>query len=44
MYVVKNRMLRSKKRGKDFVNPFENNIFALEKKEGSRKHRFLFCS
>ena len=26
------------------MNPFENNIFAFEKKEGSRKHRFLFCS
>ena len=24
------------------MNPFENNIFANKKKEGSRKHRFLF--
>jgi len=29
---------------KHFVNPFENNIFACEKSEGSRKYRFLFCS
>ena len=33
-----------KKKDKDFDNPFENNIFADEKKEGSRKHRFLFYS
>jgi len=32
----------AKKTNKHFVNPFENNIFANEKKEGSRKHRFLF--
>jgi hypothetical protein len=29
---------------KDFVNPIENNIFASDKREGSRKNRFLFCS
>lgn len=33
-----------KKKYKDFDNPFENNIFVDEKKEGSRKHRFLFYS
>ena len=36
--------MRPKKKAKDFENPFENNIFAFEKKEGSRKHRFLFYS
>ncbi|OJV83058.1 MAG: hypothetical protein BGO34_22320 [Bacteroidia bacterium 44-10] len=35
---------KHKKSGKDFVNPFENNIFVLVKEEGSRTHRFLFYS
>ncbi|HLW09524.1 MAG TPA: ribosome assembly cofactor RimP [Fermentimonas sp.] len=35
---------QSKIYGKHFVNPFENNIFASEKDEGSRRYRFLFCS
>jgi len=36
--------LFAEKACKDFVNPIENNIFASDKREGSRKNRFLFCS
>lgn len=40
----KRKMTKNKKKGKDFENPFENNIFASVKEEGSRTHRFLFYS
>ena len=39
-HLRKNRS--AKKTNKHFENPFENYIFANEKNEGSRKHRFLF--
>jgi ribosome maturation factor RimP len=40
--IEKNRS--PKKTTKHFENPFENYIFADVKKEGSRRHRFLFYS